>query len=350
MAIGNYFNELLLYSVFIKKTLSLHCTLKEEWYYQKFHALIPSSLVSSGDYSDVFFPLDFYHKYKVLLDEVGYKDNEIEETLVPVPQDIPTGFYEELQFQKNIRNMLYFLLDISVQNMGNLSVSQRIWIYSNIFKSQKDLSDMCVNRKLLFCLPMLRTENDQQTESSYIYNNDVEEKINNIFFPFNTHKSLDVANNGISKDMMDTVIEYAQTINVTQIYEEYEISNLQELLTLEILSMIRAGTVIKKCENCGKYFVPKNKKKKYCDRTDEFGATCYKIAKKKKFQQNLENDPAFKLYNTAYKTHFAQKTAGTVSQNEFNKWQYDAKTKLNLVRAGKWDISSFREWLKKPIY
>lgn len=341
-AIGNYFNELLLYSVYTQNTLCRDCTLAQEWYYQRFRALIPSSLVRASDYSDGLLPLDFYHKYKILIDDVGYNECEVDETFIlDIPSKMPVGFYRELRFQQNIRNMIYFLLDISAQNMSNLTISQRIWIYSNIFKRQTDLSDMCVNRKLLF-LPTLRLENNIQTEDASTFNNDnLEDNINDMFRPFYNLKSLDAANNSIPKNMMDTIIEYAKTIDKNPIYEDYEISNIQELLTLEVLSMIRSESVIKKCENCGKYFVPKTKKNKYCSET------CYKVSKKKKFQQKRENDPALKLYDTAYKTHYARYRNEIISSKKFTTWQYEAKTKLDLVRAGELDISSFQEWLRK---
>lgn len=343
MAIGNYFNKLLLYSIYTKEYLSLDCTLKEQWYYEKFNHLIPFPLVRASDYSDGFSPLDFHHRYKILVDEVGYNVNEIEETFVyNVPSKMPNGFCEELEIQKNIHNMLYFLLDMSVQNMDELTVSQRIWIYSNLFSG---LSDMCVNRKLLLCLTPLPSENNQQTD---LYKDDLRDKnkLNNIFCPLKNYYLSDTANSAVSIDIMDDAIEYAKTINESQIYEVYEISDLQELLTLEVLFMIRSGLAIKKCEICGKYFVPKTKRNKYCERIDGSGKNCYAIAKKEKNKQRLEKDPALKLYNTAYKTRYAQFKHETINTKAFNAWQYNARQKLDFVREGKLDISEFQEWLK----
>ena len=352
-AIGDYFNKLLLYSICTKKTLSFDCPLKKEWYYPKFHALIPSSLVTAGDYPNGLFPIDFYYRYKEWVNDMGYKDGEIEETfIINVPSKMPIGFSKELQIQKNIQNMLYFLLDVSAQGMENLTTSQRMWLYGNMFYKAKNLSEMRVIRKLLFRPPALYSEKDRIEDPYFPYSNEKlknNDKMNSIFHPFYTFGALDIANNGIPTNMIDSfnsITEYAKTINPTKIYEEYEINNLQELLSLEIMTIVQSGMVIKKCGNCGKYFVQNDKKKKYCNRIDESGITCPKVAKMRRTQEKFENDPALKLYNTAYKTHYARYKHETITKKKFNSWQLEAKEKLDQVRAGELDISIFQKWLK----
>ena len=353
-AIGNYFNNLLLYSICTQKTLSFDCSLKEEWYYQKLHALIPSSVVTAGDYPNGLFPLDFFHQYKEWVDDMGYRDGEVDETIIlNIPHKKPIGFSEELQTQKIIQNMLYFILDVSAQGMENLTASQRMWLYGNMFYKTKHLSEMRVIRKLLFRPPSLYSEKDRIEDPYFPYSNEAlenDDKMNSIFHPFYIVGALDIATNGIPSNMIDSfnaITEYAKTINPTKIYEEYEINNLQELLSLEVMSMVQSGTVIKKCENCDKYFVRNNKKYKYCSRIDESGGSCSEAAKTKLHKQKLDNDPAFKAYNTAYKTHYARIKSGFMSKKAFKSWQFEAKTKLDQVRNGELDFLIFQEWLKK---
>ena len=353
-AIGNYFNKLLLHSIYVQKTFSLECSLKEDWYYQKLHALIPSSLTIAGNYPNGCFPLDFYHQYKEWVNDVGYKNGEVEETFIlNVSPKMPTGFSEELQIQKRIQNMLYFILDVSAQGMENLTTSQRIWLYGNIFYKAKNLSEMRVIRKLSFRPPALYSEKDRIENPYFPYLNEGlknDDKMDSIFHLFYMAGTLDIATNGIPNGMMDSfhsITEYAKTISPTKIYEEYEINNLQELLSLEIMAMIQSGVVIKKCENCGKYFVRNDKKKKYCDRINQSGVRCSITAKNKQHKQKLDSDPAYKKYNTAYKTHYARTKSGFMTEKEFKSWQFEGQTKLDQVRKGKLDISIFQEWLKK---
>ena len=259
-AIGNYFNELLLYSVFFQKTLPLNCTLDEDWYLEKLHVLIPSSLVVAGDYPNNFSPFDFYHKYKIWIDDRGYQAGEIEESLIPdIPSEMPIGFSEELRIQEIIRNLLF--------------------------------QTLCISQPLK-----------------------------------------DLTNSDITKATLPSF---------------YEINNLQELLQLEIANMSLANTVVKRCENCGKYFIPRHKSQKYCNRIDETGLICAKAAKKKLKKDRLQNNPALKIYETAYKRNHARKKNHIISQKQFNSWQYEAKKKLMQVEEGTLDISVFQEWLKK---
>jgi len=144
-------------------------------------------------------------------------------------------------------------------------------------------------------------------------------------------------------DSLDSVIEHAKKINTAKIYEEYEVNNLQELLSLEIMDMIQSGVKIKVCENCGKYFIQNHKNKKYCDRIDENGMPCPKVAKKKHKQDKLESNPAFKLYATAYKTHYARYKSQNIDKIQFTSWQYEAKEQLKRVESGELDISIFEK-------
>lgn len=353
-AIGDYFNQLLLYEAYAHNKLPPNYPLDQEWYYSNFRALIPVSLVSAGDYPEGLFPLDFHHKYKTLVDDMGYRIDEVEESLIPdVPSGIPTGFSEEFQTQASIKKMLYFLLDTQAQGLENLSIPQRIWLYGNTFRNPKNLSEISVTKKLLFSSPpaYLKVDFDKNKDAAY-QNEHLEcsAKINDIFYPFYTYETLNITDTDIPENMRDSInsaIQYAKTIDTSKVYEEYEINCLQELLSLEIMAMLQSETLIKKCENCNRYFVRNDKKKKYCDRISESGATCYIIAKKKRFQQKIENDPAFKLYNTAYKTHFAQYKRGNMTKTEFNSWQYEAQTKLNQVRLGELNIATFQKYLSK---
>lgn len=262
-AIGNYFNELLLYSIFSQKTLPFDCTLKEDWYIEKFHVLIPSSLVVAGDYPNNLSPFDFYHKYKIWIDDRGYRAGEIEESFIlNVPSEMPIGFSEELRIQANIRSLLF-------------------------------------------------------------------QTLNNISQPLKNLTNSDITN--------------------AKLASFYEIDNLQELLQLEITNMSLSNTVVKRCENCGKYFIPTHKSQKYCKRTDEIGLICAKAAKKKLRKDRLIRNPALKIYETAYKRNYARKGNGIISQQQFNSWQYKAKEKRIQVEKGTLDISIFQEWTKRPI-
>ena len=59
--------------------------------------------------------------------------------------------------------------------------------------------------------------------------------------------------------------------------------------------------IIRKCKNCGKYFIPENlKATKYCNNIFENGKTCREIGKEKSYKNNLKSDKLLELYRKRY--------------------------------------------------
>ena len=175
------------------------------------------------------------------------------------------------------------------------------------------------------------------------------QNLNEIFSELHSIDSRNIETNGVSEEVkgyFDLAINAAKKIETTQIYEEYEVSNLTQLLYVEIMSMIRAETMIRKCRNCGKYFVVSNRKTAYCDRIDKSGERCSAIGPSRNFQKKMGEEDALKIYTRSYKTHFARVKKGTMEKSAFAEWCKDAKEKLEQVRAGQLDIAAFQEWLK----
>ena len=117
--------------------------------------------------------------------------------------------------------------------------------------------------------------------------------------------------------------------------------------------MVLDQTPVKKCRNCGKYFVVKNLNVEYCDRPiddDEESddhRTCSDVGPKRSYQKKLEQDQPLKFYERSYKTHYARIKSGKMSKAEFFEWQKEAKEKLELVRSDNYDFEEFKLWLKK---
>lgn len=320
--IVDYFNSLLVY---------LHHKLSKDAYYEMIHVLIPSSFVSD--------PTDYYDFYNIYAKWMGLEiDDDIEISTLNVPQQKPQGFIKEISTQNTISNMLYFILDIAAPNIEKLTISQRTSLYGNIF--QRDYESMPIIKRTSFA--PIRFRNNTSITNMY--------KINDIFNPLNNLKHLNIAYNGIPASMtksLNAAIEYVSNIKTTKVYEEYEINSLHELLFLEILSMIQASTMIRKCKNCGKYFIVDNRKTVYCDRIDESGICCSAVGSKRTFNQKVEQDEALKIYTRAYKTHHARVRKKKMSQDNFSIWCAEAKANLEKTRNGELDISTFQEWLKK---
>ena len=110
--------------------------------------------------------------------------------------------------------------------------------------------------------------------------------------------------------------------------------------------MVRSGSNIRRCKNCGMYFAVVNRKVAYCDRNTG-GEACSAIGRKSSFQKKMDGEYPLKVYNRAYKTHHARVRNGIMGQADFLKWCDEAKEKLGKVRSGELDPVAFEEWLKK---
>ena len=343
-AIGDYFNELLVYSVYEKKSLEPDSALSKDWYYLRLQNLIPAPIVIGKNFPVGLSLSDFYSKYQYLIDYNFTCENNLAKTFIQVPGKMPVGFTKELQVHKRISHLLYFILDSSVKYMEDLSIFQRAWLYGNIFPERNLESG--IPRKILFHPPTLYSEKDCREEDGHYWNEAIEcnNKMRDKFHLFYATKPI-YAKGNIPKHLrgiFSSAVEYAKkNKNANKFYEIYEINELNELLYLETTSMIQSEVNIKKCENCGKYFIQNDHKKKYC------GTTCAKEAKRKLNQQRYEKNPALILYHNAYNKNKARDKNGTISPNEFETWRKNAKEKCDQVTSGEMDINIFEEWLKE---
>ncbi len=124
-----------------------------------------------------------------------------------------------------------------------------------------------------------------------------------------------------------------------QIVTRYEISSLDELLNIYIRDIIENKIVIKKCKNCGKYFLPNNKQI-YCEK-------CKKIPYDMRKNTNI-----IKLtYRNNYKNQH-NKMARNMDKDirireKFNKWNKQAKEMTRKCENGKISLEELKTWFKE---
>lgn len=343
-AIGKYFNTLLVY-LFYKKGSVFYNELNEELYIKKIIHLMPSTLVKESCYPNGSYPLDFYNNYRSWIGDHIFAGTEIEESIISVPQKEPSGFDDEINTQRTLSNLLYFILDISVDNMRSLTLSQRIWIYNNIFNTASDQPLISATHCFLFQSPVRYLAGHDYSEQI-----DLKAKAYDKLSPLFAFRAMNLCRDEVPKEMEDSfisAINFAKGITTDGIYEEYEIDNICQLLYLEVLSMINANIMIKKCRNCGKYFIVNDRKKAYCDRIYNSKGTCSTVGPNLSFQKKMKNEPALDLYNHAYKAHHARVKNKKMSIGDFSLWAEEAKKNLEKVRSGELDITVFKKWLKQ---
>lgn len=132
------------------------------------------------------------------------------------------------------------------------------------------------------------------------------------------------------------------------IQEIYEIDNFYNLLFLELYFILQEKTYLKKCKNCGKYFLTTNSAVIYCDNVFADKKTCREIGASKIFTKNLEKDEAYNLYRKVYKKKQAlAKSKGGIFEIEYNKFKHQGKDKKNAYKLKEITKEEFIKWIHK---
>lgn len=338
--IGNYLNALLLKSSYHEGQIPMfYPEYDQDWYVERFKALADHYLRVDDES-----PNFFYEEYRYY---VGDDDeNEVSFSFLPKHiLDRPANeCIDEIWTQESVARLLYWVLDITVDNLKDLTVSQRVWLYANIFSTSSERS---VIEHLSLTEPIRYNVGQDHTPQWEMCN-----RKEDIFEPlYGKLDKLHVNQNDIAPNTLTALnkaIEWARQLKSNEIYEEYEVTDLYQLLFLEILKMIKSNTIIRKCTHCGRYFIVDNLNMRYCSRiADGESKPCNIIGSKSAFDKKMKTDNALKLYNKAYKTHYARINGDTFTRDEFDRWKKEAKAKLDKVRDGKLCISEFEGWLKK---
>ena len=144
------------------------------------------------------------------------------------------------------------------------------------------------------------------------------------------------------------IIEYRKNMEKSYYFDE-----IDDVLVFDMQEFLCGDYILKKCENCGKYFTPVNRKdEKYCYFFDE-KHTCRDVG----YQKRLNSDAIQKTYRKIYKTQNARKQRNKnniqLIDIAFEKWSDYAKNELKRCKDGtisldemEKNISSVR-WMKE---
>lgn len=79
-------------------------------------------------------------------------------------------------------------------------------------------------------------------------------------------------------------------------------SDIESILAIEFKEFISdKHHTIKKCKNCGKYFIPNNLRDiKYCNNVFENNKTCKQIGKELTYKKSLQDDKLLDMYRKRY--------------------------------------------------
>jgi len=134
---------------------------------------------------------------------------------------------------------------------------------------------------------------------------------------------------------------------------EYGFASANELIIFDLHEMLRTQPAIKKCQNCGKHFIPSVRSdEKYCDYPYKDGKTCKQLG----YGLKVNADEILKAYRTIYKTQNARKQRNKSNvrdiEERFSSWAQYAKSQLESCQQGNISAEEMRaniasdSWLK----
>ena len=136
---------------------------------------------------------------------------------------------------------------------------------------------------------------------------------------------------------------------------QYVCNTVEQMLVLEFEKMLELDIKIKKCRNCGQYFVLKgNYKTDFCDLVPAGETrTCQVIGAMNNYQRKMADSPALQIYNKYYKRYFARSKTGAISEEEFQEWKEQAVLKreqcLCGIEQGGISEDDFIAWLENAF-
>ncbi len=128
----------------------------------------------------------------------------------------------------------------------------------------------------------------------------------------------------------------------------YRPESIYSVCASSFFMLITSNTRIKKCKNCGEYFVPLNRSDEvYCCRMQKNGKRCRELD----YSDKIDADVLLSIYRTAYKTHNARKQrsmkSNSQAEQKFKEWVVFAKQLLAHAQAGELSLEEYTELIKK---
>ena len=134
-----------------------------------------------------------------------------------------------------------------------------------------------------------------------------------------------------------------------EIVEFYEIHKIDDLFRFEFVKMIENDIYIKKCKNCGNFFIPRRRiDAEYCDRYWSGGPRkCSEIGATLRYERKVAGNPILEAHKKAYRRFNSRTRAKKMTQNEFMLWSEQATKMRDACLAGELPFEEFVVWLEQ---
>ena len=130
-----------------------------------------------------------------------------------------------------------------------------------------------------------------------------------------------------------------------------ECTDIIQTLLVELLEIAKLNIEIKKCRNCGKFFVPDNRSDEiYCSNIYENGKTCKEIGHFKVQQKLIQENDDLRIYRNVYQKlllRTRRNPSNTKYAREFEIFKDDNNKWKENISKGVSTEKEYIEWLKK---
>lgn len=130
----------------------------------------------------------------------------------------------------------------------------------------------------------------------------------------------------------------------------YASDDLRTLVFMEFEYMVTEGYAVRRCDNCGKYFLPFSVVSRYCDRLYSGQKTCKDFAVRERYNQKLAGNELRALYvknNNAYQMR-VRRAPSLYSAEDYAAWKLAAKQALSEEESGSLSEAMCRRLLALP--
>lgn len=236
---------------------------------------------------------------------------------------------------------------------------------------EKSLDTLINNHKYVFSL----FRQDLMLDIEYIFNMNNLEEIQDLtpLQRFQVMTNSDVSNKSLEKIDNDKIRINLSAFEILRDYSNYpmrqdetqrivskaninssyfiECTDIIQTLLVELLEIAKLNIEIKKCRNCGKFFVPDNRSDEiYCSNIYENGKTCKEIGHFKVQQKMIQENDDLRIYRNVYQKlllRTRRNPSNTKYAREFEIFKDDNNKWKENISKGISSEKEYIEWLKK---
>lgn len=275
-----------------------------------------------------------------------------------------TNFENPNSFKSLIKKYgLNFFLNLTDIKYSNFPVPAKEY--------EKSLDILINNHKYVFSL----FRQDLMLDIEYIFNMNNLEEIKDLtpLQRFQVMANSDVSSKSLKKIDNDKVKINLSAFEILRDYSNYpmrqdetqrivstaninssyfiECADIIQALLIELLEIAKLNIEIKKCRNCGKFFVPDNRSDEiYCSNIYENGKTCKEIGHFKVQQKLIQENDDLRIYRNVYQKlllRTRRNPTNTKYAREFEFFKDDNNKWRENISKGISTEKEYIEWLKK---